>query len=137
MPATIDAVGQHTVHELRYAIEETTQREDDTEARLGDAILGGETGHRKRKVLTDKVEEDVANHRADDGTPLPILEFFLLFRCHFIVCFLCYAMVLYALIISATSASLVMLVTSLIAPSKPSSAIFCCNSTLCWSSAFE
>ena len=42
-----------------------------------------------------------------------------------------YLIALYAFTISATRASLVMPVTSLIAASKPSSAIFCCNSTLC------
>ena len=82
MPTTIYAVSQHSVEKFRYAVEKSSQREDNTEARLGDTLLGGQARHCEREVLADKVEEDVADHSSDDGTPLPILEFFLLFRCY-------------------------------------------------------
>ena len=76
--ACIHAVGYQTVDETRQTVDESHHGQNDTEARVGDAVLGRKTGHGEREVLSDEVEQRITDHRHDDSSRLPVIEQFLL-----------------------------------------------------------
>ena len=83
VPAGVHAVGQDTVHETRKPVDHTVQGQENTQAGFRDPQVGLQAGHRQREVFTHEVKERITHHRGDDGTRLPILEAFGLFRSHF------------------------------------------------------
>ncbi len=85
VPAAVHAVGDESVHEARQTVNETYDGHYETEARVRDAVLGRKARDGEREVLAHEIEERVTDHRGDDGAVLPILEFFGLFGCHFLI----------------------------------------------------
>ena len=84
MPSWIGPVRNEAVDELRYSVDYANQRQDDTEVGIRDSIFSAEGRHCEGKVLPYEIEDGIAYHRADDDSPLPILEGFLCL--HLVIC---------------------------------------------------
>ena len=77
MIAGIHSIRQDAVEVAREAIYKADDSHYDTERGVRDTVLGCQTRHCEREVLTNEVEEGVAQHRHDDGAPLPNPKSFL------------------------------------------------------------
>ena len=74
MPAGYRPVCYDAVHELGKAVDYAYEAEDHTETGIGNPILLSKRRHCEGEVLAHEIEQGIANHRADDDPPLPILE---------------------------------------------------------------
>ena len=83
VPAGVHPVGEDAVDKAREAVDQSVERQKDTQARFRDAQIGLETRHGQREILAHEVEKCVPDHCGDDRPRLPILKSFALFRCHF------------------------------------------------------
>ena len=72
----IDPVGQHTVKESGNAVDQSMQGQEDTQTCFGDAQISFQSGHCKREVFPDEIEEGIPDHGSNNGTGLPIFEKF-------------------------------------------------------------
>ena len=71
-PAGVDAIADDAVHELRYAVHQTVQREEQPKLRFCDAERRFHDGHRHAQVLAHEIEQRVADERRDQNSPLPV-----------------------------------------------------------------
>ena len=72
-----DAVGDEAVDEPRQTVDDAVQGQEKAEFDLADPQLGLQSRHRDAEVLPDEIEEGVADHQDDEGSPLPIVVLFL------------------------------------------------------------
>ena len=76
MPARIGAISKDAVNKLRHSVYQTAYGHDDAETCVRYAILLIKKRYGKREILPYKIDHGVADHRAGDDAPLPILESF-------------------------------------------------------------
>ena len=75
VPAGIGTVAYDAVDQLGDTVDDTAGRYDGAELGLGNFRIDLlQQGYGKGEVLTHEVEHGVAYHRADDDSPLPVLE---------------------------------------------------------------
>ena len=78
-------IGNETVDELGYPIDDADKRENDSKTGVRDAICFTQCRHGKGKVLAHKIEHGIAYHGANYDSPLPMLEGVLcLHICHYL-----------------------------------------------------
>ena len=78
-----DTVGDEAVDKTRHAIDDPVESQEQAQLGFGDSERCFDTRHGRIEVLADEIVEGIADHRNNNGTGLPILEFFDLFECHF------------------------------------------------------